>query len=82
MFVDALKLSFSWKLILKHSILAAELFAIYNSLIWVHKNTDYVNFVIFSDLIISIKLIEGNLKRSYFVIVSKIQKRIYDIINL
>ena len=69
MFVDTLKLSFGWKLISEHSILAAELFAIYNSLIWVHKNTDYVNFVIFSDSMVSIKLIEGNLKGSYFVMV-------------
>ena len=47
-------------LILKKLKLAAELFSIYNLLIWVHKNIDYVNFIIFSNSMVSIKLIEGN----------------------
>ena len=47
MFVETLKHLFSWKFISELIIPAAELLAIYNSLILVHKNTDYVNFSYF-----------------------------------
>ena len=41
MFIESLNLSFSWRLVSSHSVLAAKLFAIYRSLNFIKKNTYY-----------------------------------------
>lgn len=55
------KLAAAWKIHPEHTVLAAELFAILNALKYVETNTEK-NWVIFSDSLTSLQIIQGDIK--------------------
>ena len=76
-FIEQIHFILSWNLSSDHSVLAAELFAISCSLDWLLENPQYKKSVIFTDSLSSLKMIQGCLKFSYFMLISKIQKQLY-----
>ena len=63
-FIEEEGLALSWKLDANHSILMAELFVIYNCIVWLLQSKVAGNFVIFTDYLDAITLISNGLKKS------------------
>ena len=76
MVVETFGIAFSWRLNSKHSIVAAELYAIYESLNWALQNVQGP-IVIFTDSLSSIYLIRGK-QNSYQLLVNKIKSKLYE----
>ena len=78
-YVENISMTMSWRIASEHSILMAELFAIYNCLLWIFGQTYYKNIVIFSDSLVAINMISKYIVKSYRVIITRIQKLLFSI---
>ena len=79
MYVEDVNMTMSWRINADHSVLMAELFAIYNCLLWIFDQTYFEKFVIYSDSLTAIKMVGAYALKSYKVMVSKIQKLLLNI---
>ena len=73
-FIENINLTFSWRIDCKHSILMAELFAIFNCLLWVVDQTFYRRVLICSDSLVALRSIGTYVVKSYRKIVTSIQR--------
>ena len=73
-FIEDNNLVLSWKIASGHSVLVAELFAIFNCLTWILQREVFGSVVIFSDSLSALNLVGSPVIKSHWVIVSKIQK--------
>ena len=78
-FIEDEGLALSWKLDSNHSILMAELFAIYNCLVWLLQSKVIGQFVIFTDSLAAITLIGNSLKNTHKILTSKIQRLLFQL---
>ena len=61
--------------------MAAELFAILNSLKWLIDNPQYNSAVVFTDSLASCTMIEDDLSKTYFYLISSIQRLLQNLKN-
>ena len=73
-YVEDFNFTLTWRLSNGHSVIFAELFAIYYCLSWLLNNSSNNFIVICSDSLTAIKMISGCLLKSYRTIVTNIQK--------
>ena len=76
-YVDEISSSFSWKLESHHSILTAELFAIYQATLFARKHLKNQNIVIFSDSLSALTVINNYSNNSLNFLVNLVVKLIY-----
>ena len=72
-FIGDIGLSLSWRLHNDHSVMASELFAIFNALKWILDHMDHCKCVIFSDSRGALSLISCHNVSSYAFLISSIQ---------
>ena len=77
-YVDEISSSFSWKLDSHHSILTAELFAIYQAALFSQKHLKNQKIVIFSDSLSALTIISHYNNNSSNILVNLIIKLIYE----
>ena len=81
-YVDDLSSTFSWKLDSKHTIVTAELFAIYQGIIFAHKNLREVNIVIFSDSLSALTMIKYHEHSHLNILTNLITQEIFNLSTL
>ena len=67
-----------WKLNAEHSVLSAQLYAMYKSLLFI-KNNNLDNCIIFSDSLSGLQLLYSAKPKTYVVITGKIRKLLYEL---
>ena len=72
------KLATTWKLNPKQSVLGSELFALQQALLYIKKETQEIDFIIFCDSKSALQLIQAN-HRNYIQIVNVIQKLLLEL---
>ena len=77
-YVDDISSTFSWKLNSQHTIVTAELFAIYQAINFAHKNLKKQNIVIFSDSLSALLMIKNYQQNQLNFLVNLIVQQIYD----
>ena len=73
-YVDEISSSFSWRLESHHSVLTAELFAIFQAALFAQKNLKHQNIVIFSDSLSALTIINLHNNNSSNFLVNSIVK--------